>query len=134
MDQDKPRGVKIVRSQYQPTKAEKEDELDFSHLEGRSVDDMADAVLPPVEIDYIRPFQEVGMAILVYNSPRLRQPTPSLGSTVPRPDGPVTDRGALGRAQIGMNPLTVCLRRGLKRLVIHSLDSSKTDNISNSYE
>lgn len=45
--------VKIVRSQYQRTKAEKEDELDFSHLEGQSVDDMTDAVLAPVGIDYI---------------------------------------------------------------------------------
>ena len=58
MNCDKPekpdrRRVKVVRSQYQPTKDELEEEVDLSHLEGVTVDDMAQAVLEPVEIKYI---------------------------------------------------------------------------------
>ena len=53
MDQDKPRRVRIVRSQYQPTNAQQEEEIDLSHLEGKSVAEMADAVVAPVEVDYI---------------------------------------------------------------------------------
>ena len=47
------RRVEIVRSEYQPTKAEKEEEIDLSHLEGQSVDEMARAVVAPVEIKYL---------------------------------------------------------------------------------
>ena len=47
------RKVEIVRSTYQPTKAEKEEEIDLSHLEGMTPEQMADAVVQPVEINYL---------------------------------------------------------------------------------
>ena len=45
-----PRRVEIVRSQYQPTKAEKEEEVDLSHLEGMTPEEMADAVVQDVDV------------------------------------------------------------------------------------
>ena len=49
----KRRPVEIVRTTYQPTKAEKEEEIDLSHLEGMTPEEMADAVVGDVEITYI---------------------------------------------------------------------------------
>ena len=49
----KKRKVEIVRTTYQPTKAEKEEEIDLSHLEGMTPDEMADAVVQDIEIKYI---------------------------------------------------------------------------------
>lgn len=53
MEAKKPRPVEIVRTTYQPTKAEKEEEIDLSHLEGMTPDEMADAVVQDIEIKYI---------------------------------------------------------------------------------
>ena len=47
------RKVKIVRSQYQPTKAEKEEDIDLSHLEGMTPEEMADAVVQDVDVTLI---------------------------------------------------------------------------------
>ena len=49
----KKRKVEIVRTTYQPTKAEKEEEADLSHLEGMTPEEMADAVVQDVEITLI---------------------------------------------------------------------------------
>ena len=50
---EKSRRVEIVRSQYQPTKAEKEEEIDLSHLEGMTPEEMADAVVKDIDLTYI---------------------------------------------------------------------------------
>ena len=50
---EKSRRVEIVRSQYQPTKAEKEEEIDLSHLEGMTPEEMADAVVQDVDVALI---------------------------------------------------------------------------------
>ena len=47
------RKVEIVRTTYQPTKAEKEEEINLSHLEGMTPEDMAAAVVQDVEIKLI---------------------------------------------------------------------------------
>ena len=49
----KKRKVDIVRTTYQPTKAEKEEEIDLSHLEGMTPEEMADAVVQDVEVALI---------------------------------------------------------------------------------
>ena len=50
--QDK-RKVEIVRTTYQPTKAEKKEEMDFSHLDGMTPEEMADAVMQDMDITLI---------------------------------------------------------------------------------
>ena len=42
--------------------------------------------------------------------PRLRQPTPPFGSTVPRPDGTVTDMRALAGTEYWLNQVAYRLR------------------------
>ena len=53
MSDKKPRRVEIVRTTYQPTKAEKEEEIDLSHLEGMTPEEMADAVVQDVDVALI---------------------------------------------------------------------------------
>ena len=53
MSDKKPRRVEIVRTTYQPTKAEKEEEVDLSHLEGMTPEEMADAVVKDIDLTYI---------------------------------------------------------------------------------
>lgn len=53
MTDKKPRRVEIVRTTYQPTKAEKEEEIDLSHLEGMTPEEMADAVVKDIDLTYI---------------------------------------------------------------------------------
>ena len=48
-----PRPVNLVRSPYQPTKAQLEEEMDFSHLEGATPEEMAREVMKPVDITLI---------------------------------------------------------------------------------
>ena len=48
-----PRTVELVKSTYQPTKAEMEEELDLSHLEGQTPEEMAKAIVEPVTIKQI---------------------------------------------------------------------------------
>ena len=47
------RRVEIVRTTYQPTKAEKEEEIDVSHLEGMTPEEMANAVVQDIDITYV---------------------------------------------------------------------------------
>jgi len=47
------RKVDIVRTTYQPTKAEKEEVIDLSHLEGMTPKEMADAVMQDVDVTLI---------------------------------------------------------------------------------
>ena len=47
------RKVDIVRTTYQPTKAEKEEEINLSHLEGMTPEEMADAVVKDIDLAYI---------------------------------------------------------------------------------
>ena len=47
------RKVEIVRATYQPTKAEKEEEINLSHLEGMTPEEMADAVVQDVDVALI---------------------------------------------------------------------------------
>ncbi len=49
----KPREVELVKSTYQPTKAEMEEEMDLSHLEGQTPEEMAKAIVQPVEIKHV---------------------------------------------------------------------------------
>ena len=51
--EQKPRPVRSVRSPYQPTKAQLEEEMDFSHLEGATPEEMAREVMKPVDITLI---------------------------------------------------------------------------------
>lgn len=47
------RKVRMVHSTYQPTKAQLEEEMDFSHLHGSTPEEMAQAVMRPVDITLV---------------------------------------------------------------------------------
>ena len=42
------RPVEVVKSSYQPSKADMEEEIDVSHLEGKTMDDLARMLMAPV--------------------------------------------------------------------------------------
>ena len=50
----KPREIELVEASYQPSKAELEEEFDFSDLEGMSLEDVAEAMLRPANIRYVK--------------------------------------------------------------------------------
>ena len=43
-----PRRVEVVKSSYQPSKADMEEETDVSHLEGKTMDELARMLTAPV--------------------------------------------------------------------------------------
>ncbi len=43
-----PRRVEVVKSSYQPSKADMKEEIDVSHLEGKTADDLARMLTAPV--------------------------------------------------------------------------------------
>ena len=43
-----PRRVEVVKSSYQPSEAELQEEIDVSHLEGKTMDDLARMLTAPV--------------------------------------------------------------------------------------
>ena len=43
-----PRRVEVVTSSYQPSKADMEEETDVSHLEGKTMDELARMLTAPV--------------------------------------------------------------------------------------
>ena len=45
--------VEVVSSRYQPSKAEMEEEIDLTPLEGQTLEDLARMVLAPVETTII---------------------------------------------------------------------------------
>ena len=47
-----PRTVELVRSTYQPSKAELEEPIEFP--EGTTVDDLVKAVMRPVDVRYVQ--------------------------------------------------------------------------------
>lgn len=47
------RKVELVHPSYQPTKAEKEEAVDFSDLEGMTPEDMARSLTEPVDVAFI---------------------------------------------------------------------------------
>ncbi len=49
----KQRPIDIVRSDYQPSKAELEEAIDLSHLEGKTPEDAAKALTRPATIRFI---------------------------------------------------------------------------------
>ena len=48
------REIELVDGSYQPSKAELEQELDFSDLEGMGLEDVAKAMLRPAKIRYVK--------------------------------------------------------------------------------
>ncbi|MDE0034312.1 MAG: hypothetical protein OXU75_14440 [Deltaproteobacteria bacterium] len=53
MTKPKPDKVELVSNRYQPTKAEKEAEIDFSDMEGKTPEDMARLLTRPVDVSFI---------------------------------------------------------------------------------
>ena len=52
-EKPKPDRIELVSNRYQPTKAEKEAEIDFSDMEGRTPEEMAGLLTRPVEVTTI---------------------------------------------------------------------------------
>ena len=48
------RTVEVVEASYQPSKAELEEEFDFSDLEGKSLEDVARAMLRPANVRHVK--------------------------------------------------------------------------------
>ena len=48
------RNVEVVEASYQPSKAELEEEFDFSDLEGKSLEDVAQAMLRPANVRHVK--------------------------------------------------------------------------------
>ena len=54
-----PRRVEVVKSSYQPSKADMKEEIDVSHLEGKTADDLARMLTAPVAmVAYATPAPE----------------------------------------------------------------------------